>query len=405
MKRTLAVSLFATVVLALIVGPAMAGKPSTDGVFNGNGFPSGPHYNLNIIAKKAEFLCPEQEYYLRCPDDVTLVKDCSDCPGYEPGVTVCVETEIPIYGGVIFVPQEPGSDDITILMESGTKGPKKKQDAAVTALEVTGWCAETFDGNPAAFRLPANEDGYAVYARVTGDPKQNPQFDFINPRLKYVMDENGNDLLLLGFITNSLFDSYGEELPSRYDSSGKGKGVQKAVEITPLLMYTGDVCYIGDNDLLEYCCEDVNANGVCDPGEEICDAYDYCCLDADGDGDYEHCDPLSDFGDVCPADPVDLCCVDTDFDVPGYEYCDLFGDVESGGYCPLYFDYFGEDLEYTEVDGIYYQSVTAWCKHYESKWVFNIADFVGLLFDIDGPSDSGASVIQVRFYPLPLNTK
>ena len=78
MKRTLAVSLFATVVLALIVGPAMAGKPSTDGVFNGNGFPSGPHYNLNIIAKKAEFLCPEQEYYLRCPDDVTLVKDCSD---------------------------------------------------------------------------------------------------------------------------------------------------------------------------------------------------------------------------------------------------------------------------------------------------------------------------------------
>lgn len=68
-------------------------------------------------------------------------------------------------------------------------------------------------------------------------------------------------------------------------------------------------------------------------------------------------------------------------------------------------DYFGEDLEYTEVDGIYYESVTAWCNHYESKWVFNIADFVGLLFDIEGPSNSGASVIQVRFYPLPLNSE
>lgn len=387
MKKVIKGSLLVIAMLVFMFGPALAGK-SQDVIGKSNGFPSGPHHNLNIIAKKAEFMCPDQEYL--CPDGVTVVKDCNECP--ESG------TCTPIYGGVIFVPQEPGSDDITILMESGKKGPKGNPDA--TALEVTDWCTETFDGDAATFRLPKNDEGYAVYARVTGDPKQNPQFDFTNPRLKYVMDENGNDLLLLGFVTTDAYGPDGQLLP-RYDSGKRGKGVQNAVKVTSLFMWTGDICYIGDNDYLEYCWVDENDNGIIDEGEIVCSEYDYCCLNADGDGDYEHCDPLTDT--ECPVDPVDLCCVDTDLEVSGYEYCDLLDEVDSGtGYCPLYYDYFGEDLEYTTVYDILYESVTAWCKHYDSKWVFNIADFVGLLFDIEGPSNSGASVIQVRFYPLPL---
>lgn len=401
MKRIgiITVSALLVCTLALWASTAMAGKPSQDNVFNGNGFPSGPHYNMNIIAKKADFTCHEQEYYLLCPDQQTLVKDCSECPGYD-GTTNCTVTDIPIYGGVIFVPQEPGNDKITILMESGKKGPKGNPDA--TTLEVTDWCTETFDGDGASFRLPKNDQGYAVYARVTGDPKQNPQYSFTNPRLKYVMDESGNDLLLLGFVTNSVFDSNGEQLPSRYDSSGKGKGAQKAVDVSPLFMWSGTICYIGDN-YLDYC-GDVNGNGVIDEGEVVCAEYDYCCLDTDGDGDYEHCDPLN-FGDVCPIDPVllDLCCVDTDLENQGPEYCSLLeGDV-----CPEYYDYYGELIPYESVSDYFtYHTVSAWCTSYQSKWVFNIADYVGLLWDIESDKpNTGSSVIQIRFYPLPLNTK
>ena len=178
-------------------------------------------------------------------------------------------------------------------------------------------------------------------------------------------------------------------------------------------MWTGNICYIGGNDFVEYCCVDANENEVCDEGEEVlCTDHDYCCLDADADGNYEHCDPLTDFGDVCPGseaeDLVDLCCVDTDLEVLGYEYCDLLGEVvdPQTDDCPLVYDYFGEELDYERVDDVAYASVTAWCKTIDpSVWVFNIADFVGLLWDIEGPSNSGASVIKVRFYPLPLNTK
>jgi hypothetical protein len=45
----------------------------------------------------------------------------------------------------------------------------------------------------------------------------------------------------------------------------------------------------------------------------------------------------------------------------------------------------------------------------ESEWVhhhcFNIAEFVGMLWDIDPEGSYKASLIQIRFYPLSLNTK
>jgi len=39
----------------------------------------------------------------------------------------------------------------------------------------------------------------------------------------------------------------------------------------------------------------------------------------------------------------------------------------------------------------------------DSEWVFNIADFVGLFFKLDNDGNpTGSSLLQVRFYPLPL---
>ena len=49
-------------ILVLCFNSAYATKPGE--YVNPNGFPSGQHYNLNIHGKKAEFNCPEQQYYM-----------------------------------------------------------------------------------------------------------------------------------------------------------------------------------------------------------------------------------------------------------------------------------------------------------------------------------------------------
>lgn len=395
MKRTI-ISLLSITVILFFAGPTLAGKSLNLKEF-ANQAPSGPHYNLNIIFKKAEFTCPDQEYYLQCPDaGGTLVKDCSECLGYVAGVTTCTLTGTPIYGGVIFAPQVLGDDDITIEVESGKKGPKGNPGA--DSIEVTDWCTESLDGNGASFRLPSNDQGYAVYARITGDPKQNPMFSFTNPQLKYMMSESGEYLSLLGFVTDGVFDSYGEEVPSRYDSLTKGKGVRKRVDITPLFLWKGNVCYFEGNDYDDYCLVD---------GELVCTEHSYCCLDAQEDGDYEHCDPLV---DACPAEAVTLCCVDLDSD-SNYDYCDLLNEVDEGtGICPPSYDYYGEQLAYETVTGVTYEPATAWCRSYgdpeneleAGEWIFNISDFVGMLFDIEPDKlNTGSVVLKLRFYRLP----
>ncbi|MHC4518842.1 MAG: hypothetical protein ACYTAS_09665, partial [Planctomycetota bacterium] len=49
-KRILLGSLVAAMVLGMVTMVAMAEKPTDgDGNYNGNGAPSGPHYNLNLI--------------------------------------------------------------------------------------------------------------------------------------------------------------------------------------------------------------------------------------------------------------------------------------------------------------------------------------------------------------------
>ncbi len=86
-----------------LAATAQSGKPvDNEGNPLGNGFPSGPHFNLNILGKRLNFTCPEVD-----PEDL---------------------------GHVIFVPREvPGGDRIQIIVESGKKGPKNNPDATVIA--------------------------------------------------------------------------------------------------------------------------------------------------------------------------------------------------------------------------------------------------------------------------------
>lgn len=376
MKKVINLSLLLIFILAFS-SAGYAGKPADEeDNFFGNGYPSGPHHNLNIIFKKSVFTCPDQEY--SCPDG-QRVTDCSLCSDTVTGPCT------PIYGGVIFAPQEPGNDPVTILMESGKKGPKGVNPSA-TSLEVTDCCTQPFDEDEAKFRLPANDKGYAVYARITGDPKQNPQFNTTNPRLRYVMDENGNELLLLGFVTTTAYGPDGQVL-SRYDSGKKGKKVRNATDITPFFLWMGSVCYF---DATDYC------TGV------DCTTKEYCCLDVDGDGDYENCALFSNAAEVnpgtgileCPTTEQNWCCIDTDSESPGYEYCEQVFDTV----CPQ---------DYVLKTGALANYVEASCKTYDDwTWIFNIADFVGFLFDVESDkTNTGSVVLKLRFYPLPLNTK
>lgn len=240
MKRAIALGVSVLIVAASTVDVALATKPGHD--TNPNGFPSGEHYNLNIIGKRPEFTCPEQEYD---------------------------EFGEPIYGNVIFVPQN--GEGIEILMKSGRN--KGKRAPTVTELQVIDPCTAGINGDDdaAVLQLPHNEAGYHVYARALATPTDNPWLQIV-PELIAVEDEAGNDLMYLGLVTSNGF-----ALPSQ--SFTRQKGPSQAINITGLFMWSGRVCYLTAEE--------------CEPIED-CEVTLLCCVDDEPEGDpdglYESCE-------------------------------------------------------------------------------------------------------------------
>jgi len=339
-RKTLCEPVLAVLATLAVLGAvsAQAAKPvDSGGVPFGNGFPSGEHYNLNLIAKKDSFSCPEPTY-----DELSNQE----------------------FGKVIFFPRVQNEDPITILMESGTKGPKGAPETAT--LEVIDWCTESFpdfgqlNGDSAVLRLPYNSNGYAVYGALGGKPLSDGEPSVsISPDLYYVEDESGNDLILLGLVDSGGTTAFGSDgtVLYRTDSSGstKGKGSRKATNLTSLFEYSGEVCYV-QTDTSAYCYDESAAY--------TCTTKELCCVDEDSNGVYEACDLLTNVGVLfddgmggtgseCPSDPT----VDP--------------------YLPL--------------------GVSAECQSYDNEFVFNIADFVGYLWDID---TTGTYLVRIRFYPI-----
>lgn len=361
--------------------------------FLGNGFPSGPHFNLNIKAKNDSFNCPTpteptKGYCTNLPgdpepgkSDVGIVGSIEDC-NLEGA---CDGTCIAVFSNVINMPQAGIANNSKLLMESGQAGSKGKAKKALQTpgypdlLEVTDACLGFEANDNAAFRIPADAEGYAVYARTTGDPKFSPSFDFSDPEFYYVqnIDDPTNledDYLLLGYISQGgVFDVGGGaiSIPPKV----KGNKLPKATEITSLFMWTGEVCFLYDDGGVQTdkCCTDPSDPeyfvGTCvDP---TLGTIQQCCYD---DGTYDDCGtPLE--GPSCS---------------PGYVLTDVpicgSGEFPAVAYCNIY----GDDPATQDVE--------------DSEWVFNIADFVGLFFKLDNDGNpTGSSLLQVRFYPLPLN--
>lgn len=246
MKKVLKLSCFVGGIL-LCYGTALATQPGQE--VNPNGFPSGEHYNLNIHGKKGDFTCP----------DVQLD-----------------EYGNPVYGNSIFVPED--GRGIEIMMESGSG--KGKRTETITELQAIDPCTKPFDNDAAVVQLPPNAKGYRVYARALAKPTDNPWMT-VTPSLVGVEDEYGNDLIYLGMVTSDGFTT-------PYETFTRSKGKSKAVPITGLFEWTGDVCYFSD--------------GYCLDAE--CTLTSLCCTDVDMDGVFESCEPKGDLL-LCPDGTVD----------------------------------------------------------------------------------------------------
>ena len=186
------------------------------------------------------------------------------------------------YGNNIFMPSNSEGTSNQILIVSG-KGKGSKKDM-ISAYGVRDTCTNEFDGDAAEVVLPPNDKGYFVVARVLGKPTDNPYLGFKEGALMFVEDEFGNDLLVLGLVTNGFWKTPHVELT-------RTKGKTTAVDITGLFLWSGSVCYF---DPANYCT-------VADPCDET---KELCCTDNDSDGYYEDCtDPVSDaLGNLSCAD-------------------------------------------------------------------------------------------------------
>jgi hypothetical protein len=256
-------------IVAFIITPALATKPGE--TVNPNGFPSGPHYNLNIHGKKAEFTCPEQKYYLEVTECNCTLHEIGDLVEECDSQDICEPTNIPIYGNSIFVPEN--GVGIKIYMQSGKVGGKGKKAETLPQNEL--WAIDpcaVFDGS-ATIQLPPGE--YDVYARALAKPTDNPYMT-VTPELVAAEDENGNDLVYLGLLTGNGFKTTTETFT-------RNKGKSKAIPITGLFNWTGTVCYIEmpegyTGTITTHCCHDY------DPPDGI---YDYCCFDENNDLTYQ----------------------------------------------------------------------------------------------------------------------
>jgi hypothetical protein len=263
-----------------------------------NGYPSGAHDNLNIHGKDASY-------------------NCDSSPG----------------GKSVFILE---NGDSTIQYVSNKK-------SSVDDLVANDPCASAFDGDPVEVQIPSEEQGYYVFARVPGNHQNtggqsslimvpNPNIQACNDTVEGTPDFGdltscpddplNEDLLALGLITsNGVYDLVDQEfvpVDNSGNDKGKGKGKSKAVDITGLFLWTGDVC---DDSF------DTNGDGSI--------TVDDVLVDLNGDG---------------VIDDADL--------------------------------------------AIYLETN---CTHFDSEWVFSVADLVVVDHEI---TNDDVKLLKLRFYPV-----
>jgi hypothetical protein len=361
MKKLIMNSLVLCSMMFFVAGSAFAVKPTAEGYppVNPNGFPAGEHFNLNIHGKKADFNCPDPfDGFCGGVDHTGDFGTCEDTDGDGVGDTWK-------YSNSLFIPEgtvDNPVDGITILMETGKSGGrgKKNEDLVLqNSLVVKDPCS--FGANdPAVYQLPPAKNGYWVFWRALakpghpGDPETDPYLTISDFGVNFFEDGDGNKLYYAGTVGPSSVSS----TTNGTTTITRTKGQSRAVNITSLFTFTGDICYIEPTDCPGYVDE---AN----PGD--CFTTFLCCADLDSDGAYDVCELREDseFDDNEVVDEFDPC-IDRDLDN----------------------DMIVDDLE--EKIGT--------CKTYTDEPIFNLADFMQFFMNVD---NNGLKLLQLRFYPIP----
>jgi hypothetical protein len=263
MKRNMIILVSVLLAVTLAVGGsiAMAAQPPYAGEGNQliprpNGFPAGPHFNLNIHGKAAGYACNET-----------------------PG------------GGSVFV-DEYGPATIQYVTN---------KKSSVTNLTVLDPCA--VNNGTALVQLPYEADGYFVFGRILGKPDHGQSANassvimYPNVVIQACNDTGYNTsafanltscddpLLALGFILYNQIYLAENETYVRFDPLvTNGKGKSKATDITALFTYTGwvvhpDLDISGPNStpdgvIDEYDVPADASNTTLYPGIELCNIED-----------------------------------------------------------------------------------------------------------------------------------
>ena len=342
MKRLMIVtaSVILIAILAIGVPTAIAGK-SPKVIYYSNGFPSGPHFNLNIHGKKIDYICD------------------------------------PTSGGnSIFIPLYSGYEEVNGEYKyDASIEYLTNRNSSVYELTVLDKCTgfenvvndpSQDEPDPAKVQIPYEPKGYYVFGRILGKPNNGKECEdgtcsskiILYPNLvKQACNDSGIEPdpgdptfgeytdcegeLALGLIVgDNLYKPNPEtEVYERFDSdTTRGKGKSKATDITRLFTYTG---WVVDEML------DSNLDGTIDINDVPLGDYDY--------------DPLT---------PVNR-----DFNGDGVQDK---ADVEA-----WLTDLSAED------------SPMAW--YMNEEWILNIAD---LVITEQGLVNDGTKLLQLRFYPV-----
>jgi len=460
---TFVFTLITAVLLQSLSTDANAGKN-----LKGNGFPAGFHFNLNLLGKKTQapgiFSCPSEADY-RCQTDDLGYIPCD--PNLDDCIQVTDDTNTQFYchhnssQNVVFIPRydENTNASTSVSIQSGNaKGGKNKSlpladldGDGIPDLQVTDWCTEAFpdqDGSDGAVvTLPYYEEGYAVFARVTGKPCNNVNEagecitgTMFTNSFGFVSDDQGNDLLALGFVTKdgewNNFNLQREQDGTKTKGPG-GKGVKQATDISNAFTFSGEVCYISPGDQRYFC----GLITPLDPDFTPNTDPEGQAVDADSDGTTDYWLPLENWFWEDPDDNSDGITTvgingeddwaDTTLDL--FETHMLAGNettTEQGCLVKAYcYNAVSNNYEHITNSDQYNTCVTTiendvannsvpaigyfeqWsdpnklvvdapavstCKTWTNEWVFSIADFVEYIWEID---NKGSYNIQIRFYP------
>ena len=242
---------------------------------NSNGFPSGPHINLNMHGRDLG--------WSGCQDVEGPPKSDDNDLGHN------VNTPIEGVGDILFVSNKKSNNPNMTVWDNCTQN------------------VHASDTDPAKVQIPPNEDGWYVYWRMQAGNNNNqvlanvtftPNLNLLamcnddptNPIINFsefndCQDMNDDLIMPIAQVHgDGIFSSDGEKI-TKWDQIGKGKNRQLAADVTDLFMWRGNVCNAnldsnGDSTISLADFDVTNSTGG-DP-DGVVNATDFDALISDG---------------------------------------------------------------------------------------------------------------------------